>query len=171
MSPTIFLPAVTRKCKPAAVFFRDGGGHFGGGYRKFRPYRRSLLLNSLLRLVCRILLRRHLSTVTPFFCANWATSRLMVQLSDRAKRAAPVEFNASYKLIAPVYHRSGHVGHWLTERYCLYGAIKTRQVVYEIHHPQWADPTGRGCSAGKNDDQAYRASAARFDRKIVSADP
>jgi uncharacterized protein YqjF (DUF2071 family) len=49
------------------------------------------------------------------------------------------EFNASYKPIAPVYHAApGTLDHWLTERYCLYGARKPGQVVYgEIHHPQW----------------------------------
>ena len=54
-------------------------------------------------------------------------------------RFPPVEFNASYKPIAPVYHAApGTLDHWLTERYCLYGGIKPGQVVYgEIHHPQW----------------------------------
>ena len=49
------------------------------------------------------------------------------------------EFNASYKPIAPAHHAApGTLDHWLTERYCLYGARKPGQVVYgEIHHPQW----------------------------------
>jgi uncharacterized protein YqjF (DUF2071 family) len=55
------------------------------------------------------------------------------------KRAAPAEFNASYKPTGSVYHAaSGTLDHWLTERYSLYGARKPGQIVYgEIHHPQW----------------------------------
>jgi uncharacterized protein YqjF (DUF2071 family) len=54
-------------------------------------------------------------------------------------KPAPIEFNASYKPTAPEYHAApGSLDHWLTERYCLYGARKPGHVVYgEIHHPQW----------------------------------
>jgi uncharacterized protein YqjF (DUF2071 family) len=55
------------------------------------------------------------------------------------KRAPPAEFSASYRPTGPVYHAlPGSLDHWLTERYCLYGALRPGQVVYsEIHHPQW----------------------------------
>jgi hypothetical protein len=55
------------------------------------------------------------------------------------KNAAPAEFNASYRTTGPAYHAEpGTLDHWLTERYCLYGAKNPEQVVYgEIHHPQW----------------------------------
>jgi len=54
-------------------------------------------------------------------------------------KPAPIEFNASYKPTAPAYHAApGSLDHWLTERYCLYGARKPDRIVYgEIHHPQW----------------------------------
>jgi len=55
------------------------------------------------------------------------------------KRAAPAEFSASYKPIAAAYHAvPGTLDHWLTERYCLYGAVTPDKVVYgDIHHPPW----------------------------------
>ena len=55
------------------------------------------------------------------------------------KRAAPAEFIASYRPTGPIYQAApGTLDHWLTERYCLYSAIKPRRIVFgEIHHPQW----------------------------------
>lgn len=55
------------------------------------------------------------------------------------KRVPPAEFMASYRPTGPVYHAlPGSLDHWLTERYCLYGALKPGEVVYgEIHHRQW----------------------------------
>ncbi len=55
------------------------------------------------------------------------------------KRAAPAHFSASYRPTGPSYHAApGTLEHWLTERYCLYGALKANRIVYgEIHHPQW----------------------------------
>ena len=32
----------------------------------------------------------------------------------------------------------GTLDHWLTERYCLFSALKPDRIVFgEIHHPQW----------------------------------
>ena len=55
------------------------------------------------------------------------------------KGAAPADFSASYRSAGPVYHAAqGTLEHWLTERYCLYSALKPDRVVYgEIHHPPW----------------------------------
>jgi uncharacterized protein YqjF (DUF2071 family) len=55
------------------------------------------------------------------------------------EKAAPAEFKASYRPIGPVYHAvPGTLDHWLTERYCLYGALNPERVVYgEIHHAPW----------------------------------
>ena len=54
-------------------------------------------------------------------------------------KVAPAEFVASYQPTGPVYHAlPGMLDHWLTERYCLYGALKPQRIVYgEIHHPPW----------------------------------
>lgn len=55
------------------------------------------------------------------------------------KDAFPAEFVATYTPTGAVYRAAaGTLDHWLTERYCLYGALKPDHVVYgEIHHPQW----------------------------------
>jgi uncharacterized protein YqjF (DUF2071 family) len=55
------------------------------------------------------------------------------------EKAAPAEFDASYKPTAAVYHSvPGTLDHWLTERYCLYGARDGHQPVYgDIHHAPW----------------------------------
>jgi uncharacterized protein len=55
------------------------------------------------------------------------------------EKAAPVEFNASYRPTAAAFHAaSGSLDHWLTERYCLYTTGKRDQIMYgEIHHPPW----------------------------------
>ena len=54
-------------------------------------------------------------------------------------KATPAEFIGSYQPSGPVYHAlGGTLDHWLTERYCLYGALKPERIVYgEIHHPPW----------------------------------
>jgi hypothetical protein len=34
--------------------------------------------------------------------------------------------------------QTGTLDHWLTERYCLFSALKPDRIVFgEIHHPQW----------------------------------
>jgi len=55
------------------------------------------------------------------------------------RKAAAAEFSASYRSTGPIYNAApGTLDHWLTERYCLYSALKPDRVVYgEIHHPQW----------------------------------
>ena len=55
------------------------------------------------------------------------------------KRSARAEFRADYGPTGPIYRAApGTFDHWLTERYCLYSAIKPRRIVFgEIHHPQW----------------------------------
>ncbi len=55
------------------------------------------------------------------------------------KKAARAEFTAVYRPAGPVYHAAPDtLDHWLTERYCLYAAVRPNQVVYgEIHHPRW----------------------------------
>jgi uncharacterized protein len=56
------------------------------------------------------------------------------------KKAARAEFSAEYRPSGEVYHAvPGTFDHWLTERYCLFGALNPDEVVYgEIHHPPWA---------------------------------
>jgi uncharacterized protein len=60
--------------------------------------------------------------------------------SIRPSNSASVEFDASYRPIGTVYHSlPGTLDHWLTERYCLYGAREPGQVVYgDIHHLPWS---------------------------------
>jgi uncharacterized protein YqjF (DUF2071 family) len=86
-------------------------------------------------------------------CARWLglpyyNARMTMELAGETVHyksvrvhtgAAPAEFSASYHPTGPVYRAaSGTLDHWLTERYCLYAAIKPDQIVYgEIHHPQW----------------------------------
>jgi hypothetical protein len=55
------------------------------------------------------------------------------------KKAAPAEFDASYRPIEGTYYAArGTLDHWLTERYRLYAAHKPQRVVYgDIHHAQW----------------------------------
>jgi uncharacterized protein YqjF (DUF2071 family) len=55
------------------------------------------------------------------------------------KKAAPAEFDASYRPTAAVYHSiPGTLDHWLTERYCLYSARTAHRPVYgDIHHAPW----------------------------------
>jgi uncharacterized protein YqjF (DUF2071 family) len=59
--------------------------------------------------------------------------------SVRLHNGASVEFEASYRPTSPVYYAvPGTLDHWLTERYCLFGAKKLDQVVYgDIHHIPW----------------------------------
>jgi uncharacterized protein len=60
--------------------------------------------------------------------------------SLRIHRRAPMaEFIASYRPVGPIFNAApGSFDHWLTERYSLYGALKSSRVVYgEIHHPPW----------------------------------
>ena len=54
-------------------------------------------------------------------------------------KSAPAEFIGSYQPTGPVYQAlPGTLDHWLTERYCLYGALKPERIVYgEIHHAPW----------------------------------
>jgi uncharacterized protein YqjF (DUF2071 family) len=55
------------------------------------------------------------------------------------RHAAPAEFSASVRPVGDVYRAPpGTLDHWLTERYCLYGARTAAHVVYGgIHHPPW----------------------------------
>jgi uncharacterized protein YqjF (DUF2071 family) len=59
--------------------------------------------------------------------------------SVRLHNGASVGFDVSYRPTSPVYRTvAGTLDHWLTERYCLYGAKKPQQVVYgDIHHVPW----------------------------------
>lgn len=59
-----------------------------------------------------------------------------LRLDDKAE---PVAFEASYRPTASTYYSvPGTLDHWLTERYCLYGARTSGQVVYgDIHHAPW----------------------------------
>ncbi|HEU4345245.1 MAG TPA: DUF2071 domain-containing protein [Candidatus Binatia bacterium] len=79
---------------------------------------------------------------------SYYDARMTVRLEGEAvhyesvrihKRSPLAEFTASYRPTGPVYHAiPGSLDHWLTERYCLYGALKPNEVVYgEIHHPPW----------------------------------
>lgn len=60
--------------------------------------------------------------------------------SVRTHRGAPpAEFKGSYGPSGSVYHAApGTLEHWLTERYCLFAADRTRRIgVGEIHHAPW----------------------------------
>jgi uncharacterized protein YqjF (DUF2071 family) len=56
------------------------------------------------------------------------------------KNAPRAEFRADYAPTGAVYRATaGTIDHWLTERYCLFAALKPERVVFgEIHHPPWA---------------------------------
>lgn len=79
----------------------------------------------------------------PYFDARMSVQiegdALRYQSARNAKRAAPAEFSASYRPIAPAYHAApGTLDHWLTERYCLYAAGKRDRIFYsDIHHGAW----------------------------------
>ena len=55
------------------------------------------------------------------------------------KKAAAAEFEATYAPTGETYMaQTGTLDHWLTERYCLFSALKPDRIVFgEIHHPQW----------------------------------
>ena len=55
------------------------------------------------------------------------------------KKTVAAEFNGSYGPTGPVYlAQPTTLDHWLTERYCLFSALKPDRVVFgEIHHRQW----------------------------------
>lgn len=55
------------------------------------------------------------------------------------KKSAEAEFTGSYGPTGPSYLATPEtMDHWLTERYCLFSALKRDRVVFgEIHHPQW----------------------------------
>jgi uncharacterized protein YqjF (DUF2071 family) len=83
-----------------------------------------------------------------WFGLPYYDARMTVELQGEAvdytssrthSEAPPGEFIASYKPTGPIYQaRPGSLDHWLTERYCLYGALEPGKVVFgEIHHPQW----------------------------------
>jgi uncharacterized protein len=60
--------------------------------------------------------------------------------SERTHRGAPAAaFHGTFRPIGPVARSSpGALGHWLTERYCLYAADRHGQVWRgDIHHAQW----------------------------------
>ena len=57
------------------------------------------------------------------------------------RNATAANFSACYWPTGPTYHAApGTLDHWLTERYCLFGALSPNdEVVYgEIHHPPWS---------------------------------
>jgi uncharacterized protein YqjF (DUF2071 family) len=61
--------------------------------------------------------------------------------SQRTHRnAAGAELVASYRPTGAAYYAApGSFDHWLTERYCLYSALKPGRIVYgDIHHPPWS---------------------------------
>jgi uncharacterized protein len=83
-----------------------------------------------------------------WFGLPYYDARMKVELESEAvryesvrvhKKAAPAEFVASYRPTGPVYRAApGTFDHWLTERYCLYAAVKPGEIVYGgIHHPPW----------------------------------
>jgi len=59
--------------------------------------------------------------------------------SIRLHNGASVKFDASYQPTGAVFRSvTGTLDHWLTERYCLFGARKPGLVVYgDIHHIPW----------------------------------
>jgi uncharacterized protein len=59
--------------------------------------------------------------------------------SVRLHNGASVRFDAAYRPSGAVFLSvPGTLDHWLTERYCLFGARKPGQVVYgDIHHVPW----------------------------------
>ena len=56
------------------------------------------------------------------------------------RKAPPAKFHALYGPTGEVYRAApGSFDQWLTERYCLFAALRPSRVVYgEIHHPQWS---------------------------------
>lgn len=86
--------------------------------------------------------------VARWFGLPYYDARMSVNLADQAvlydslrkdQKAARAEFSAQYRPTGEVYHATpGTLDHWLTERYCLFGAATPGEVVYgEIHHPRW----------------------------------
>ena len=79
-------------------------------------------------------LKRALAGATLLQCANdngVGRRNRPIQSVRVHTGAAPAEFSASYHPTGPVYRAaSGTLDHWLTERYCLYAAIKLDQIVY-----------------------------------------
>lgn len=55
------------------------------------------------------------------------------------RNSSAADLVASYRPTGAVYQAAhGSFDHWLTERYCLYAALKPDRVVYgDIHHPPW----------------------------------
>ena len=61
------------------------------------------------------------------------------QSARNHKKAAAAEFKATYGPTGPVCVAAARtLDHWLTERYCLFSALRPDRIVYgEIHHSQW----------------------------------
>ncbi len=84
---------------------------------------------------------RHLGL--PYYDAN-----IKIELSENwvhytsvreHRRTPPADLSASYRPTGSYFYAArGTLERWLTERYCLYGAVNANRIVYgEIHHPQW----------------------------------
>jgi uncharacterized protein YqjF (DUF2071 family) len=84
-----------------------------------------------------------LLTHLPYYDARMSVVRSSADVryvSERTHRGAPAAaFRASSRPTGPVYRPApGTLDHWLTERYCLYAADRSRRVWRgDIHHPRW----------------------------------
>ena len=79
----------------------------------------------------------------PYYVARMsvesAGESIHYQSARNHKKTAAAKFNATYEPTGRVYIADpGTLDHWLTERYCLFSALRLDRIVYgEIHHPQW----------------------------------
>lgn len=77
----------------------------------------------------------------PYYDAEIRQDTIGEQIDYRSQRLheAGATFEASYWPTGAIYHATrGTFDHWLTERYRLYAALRSRKVVYgDIHHPPW----------------------------------
>jgi uncharacterized protein len=79
----------------------------------------------------------------PYFRARFTVTSGRTGVVYHCRRthrgAPPAEFSAGYRPIGPIMACTpGTLGHWLTERYCLYAVTRGGRLRRaEIHHPVW----------------------------------
>lgn len=84
-----------------------------------------------------------LSVNLPYFHATMTAARSGEVVTYRSRRNSARTglgvFNASYRPVGPVYEaEEGSLDHWLTERYTLFGRLRTGQLYHlDIQHHPW----------------------------------
>ena len=75
----------------------------------------------------------------PYFYARMRSDDTGEEIRYRSKRRRDeAEFQGRYHPVVPVSLRNSNtLEHWLTERYCLYAAVRDKVYRGEIHHPTW----------------------------------